>query len=145
MSIYVNPRYRIRRSTDLEDKMKSLRDARIFDSYRDMMMISALLGYINKSYKDIDKPSQDGVLMQFFNDYDYNLMDLLAFAHTKDHTILMKDEKYQIFECYANGGFPYLLHLLDWTNPEIIDRKEKLVKYYSLLVSEQLEVDILNE
>lgn len=139
MSVYVNPRYRIKRSADLEEKMRELRDAKLFDSYRDMMMISALLGYINNSYEEVEKPAQDGVLMQFFNDYDYNIMDLLAFAKTKDHSILLKDDKYRIFEGYANGGFLYLLNLLEWGELNSAERKEKLVKYYSALVSGNFE------
>lgn len=135
MSVYVNPRYRIKRSADSEEKMKELREAKIFDGYRDMMMVSALIGYINNTYIPVVKPAADGVLMQFFNDYDYNIMDLLAFARKKDHSILMSDDKYQIFEGYANGGFLYLLELLEWTSTEGADRREKLIKYYSNLVS----------
>lgn len=142
MSVYVNPRYRIRRSADTEEKMKELREARIFESYRDMMMISALLGFINDVYEEVEKPAPDGVLMQFFNDYDYNVMDLLAFAKTKSHSVLTMDEKYQVFEGYANGGFPYLLSMLDWTSAEGIDRKEKLVKYYSELISGNFDFSI---
>lgn len=112
MPVYVNPCYRIKRSSNSEEKMKELRESKIFDGYRHMM-ISALIGYINNTFIPVLKPAAYGVLMQFFNDYDYNIMDLLVFARYKDHSILMSDDKCQVFEEYANGGFTCLLELLE--------------------------------
>ncbi|MGF0094729.1 HNH endonuclease [Lachnospiraceae bacterium SGI.066] len=43
--------------------------------------------------------------MQFFTETDYDLMDLIAYAHTKEQAILKEDGKYEIFEAYAHGGF----------------------------------------
>ena len=101
-------------------------------------MASAVVGVANNAYKKVDNPAQDGVLMQFFKDFDRDIMDLIAFVHEKSQKILSsgdgadKNKKYEIFESYANGGFPILLQILD---TEGDDRNTILSKYYASLVT----------
>jgi dnd system-associated protein 4 len=137
MAIYINNKYRIKRNEAHEYAMDKLRRLGIFDSYRDMLMVSAIIGYINKQCISIEKAASDGVLMQFFSENDYDIMNLIAYAHTSDQTVLIRDEKYEIFEKYANGGFPILIDLLDLNEHEddAIERKLVLTKYYSILIS----------
>ena len=112
MSFYVNSKYRIRRAAEQQEMMqKLLAGNKVFNAYRDILVLSAVIGYSNKAYKPVDKPANDGVLMQFFTETDYDLMDLIAYAHTKEQAILKEDGKYEIFEAYAHGGFPILLEL----------------------------------
>ena len=107
MSFYVNSKYRIRRAAEQQEMMqKLLAGNKVFNAYRDILVLSAVIGYSNKAYKPVDKPASDGVLMQFFTETDYDLMDLIAYAHTKEQAILKEDGKYEIFEAYAHGGFP---------------------------------------
>lgn len=59
---------------------KLLAGNKVFNAYRDILVLSAVIGYSNKAYKPVDKPASDGVLMQFFTETDYDLMDLIAYA-----------------------------------------------------------------
>lgn len=104
-------------------------------------MISAVIGFENDAYRPIDKQASDGVLMQFFIETDYDLMDLIAYAHTKDQNILKSDDKYEIFSSYANGGFPILLQLLELDElTEINESKQEatLVKLAGILMSNDI-------
>lgn len=139
MSVYINNQYRIKRNAEQQQKMQQLR-GKLFDGYKDILMVSAIIGYNNDLYVPIEKAASDGVLMSFFSAKDYNIIDLIAYAHTKDQSIVMKDEKYEIFSSYANGGFPVLINKLELENIEEIDDilSEKLLKkYYSLLLTNQ--------
>ena len=73
MSIYVNNNFRIKRSASQQELMQKMIQAKIFSQYKDILMISAIIGYLNNRYLPIEKVASDGVLMQFFNDKDYNL------------------------------------------------------------------------
>lgn len=138
MSIYVNNQFRIKRSLAQQDAMQRLISAKIFDQYKDILMISAIIGYNEKRYIPIEKNAPDGVLMQFFSQKDYDVIDLIAYAHEKKQSIIKEDKKYDIFANYANGGFPILLEKLEIDLSEDIleeDARKALVKYYSLLLS----------
>lgn len=139
MAVSVDTKYRIKRSKIYEKEMEELRKAKIFSSYRDILVLSATIGYANNRFEPVEKPASDGVLMQFFSNEDLNLMDLLAFIKTKDQRILHDSEKYRYFEGYANGGFPILLKLLDWVGGEeyvlSVNRKEALISLYTQLVT----------
>jgi len=137
MSIYVNNKFRIKRSATQQETMKRLREAKIFDDYKDILMISAVIGYQNKKYVPITKQASDGVLMQFFSAKDYDIMDLLAYAHTGEQSVITSDEKYEIFSSYANGGFPILVEALEIPDGSISEERgrEILSKYYELLLT----------
>ena len=54
----------------------------------------------------------------------------------KDISVL-KEEKYQIFESYANGGFPIFAEKIGVDESTVFDQKTReqvLKRYYSLLV-----------
>ena len=150
MSFYVNSKYRIRRAAEQQEMMqKLLAGNKVFNAYRDILVLSAVIGYSNKAYKPVDKPASDGVLMQFFSQKDYDMIDLIAYAHTKRQNIVKDDEKYDIFANYANGGFPILIEKLGIDmNSEILeeDARKALIKYYSLLLSNGFKRDkVTNE
>ena len=113
MSIYVFDRYRIKRNEEQEAQMKYLiQDLKIFQSYSEILVISALIGYNNNAFVPIEKQG-DTVLMNSFSQNSYDIMDFIAYSHAKEQSILQKEEKYSIFESYANGGFPILVKALD--------------------------------
>ncbi len=145
MSFYVNTKYRIRRGADQQEMMQKLLSGnRVFNAYRDILVLSAVVGYCNKAYKPVDRPASDGVLMQFFTETDYDLMDLIAYAHAKEQAILKEDGKYEIFEAYANGGFPILLDLLEVDAATEIDTAKQeaiLVRLASLLITNQITIN----
>lgn len=112
MSSYINIKYRIKRNAEQQAMMKKLNDAKVLESYRDILMLSAIIAYNCGVYTEIKKLASDRVQMVNFTESDYNFFDLLAFAHTKDTKILESDEKYDIFANYANAGFPILIDKL---------------------------------
>lgn len=128
---YHNEKYRIKRNKLHAERMKYLIDNKIFASYSDILAISAIVGYNNERFKPIESQAQDPVQLSFFTDKERRLILLLAYAHTKEQSILSKDndKKYHIFESYANGGFPILWdHLGCDVNEEIIDISEIFMK-----------------
>ena len=94
MSIYVNNVYRIKRSASQQEKMQKIIRANIFESYKDILMISAVIGYNEKRYIPIEKAASDGVLMSFFTQKDYDIIDLIAYSYKKEQTIIKDDKKW---------------------------------------------------
>lgn len=144
MSFYINPKVRIKRSADQQEMMQKLMSGnKVFDAYRDILVLSAVVGYANDAYKPIVRQASDGVLMQFFTETDYDLMDLIAFSHVKEQAILKSDEKYEIFAAYANGGFPILMELLDIDQQTEIDTNKQeaiLVKLAMIILTNQIKL-----
>lgn len=145
LSTYINNQFRVKRSASQQEMMLKLTHAGIFDSYKDILMISAIVGYINNQYTPIEKVASDGVLMQFFSPIDYDIIDLIAYAHKKEQNIINSDEKYDIFSLYANGGFPILIDRLCIDKNEDLDTekvRKLLKKYYKLLLSNGFEITV---
>lgn len=143
MATYINNQFRVKRSALQQAMMQKLTHAGIFDAYKDILMISAIVGYINKQYTPIEKVASDGVQIQFFSPIDYDIMDLIAYAHKKEQNIINSDEKYDIFSRYANGGFPILVDRLGIDESEELDveKVRKLLKrYYKLLLSNGFKI-----
>ncbi len=144
MSFYTNTKIRIKRSADQQEMMQRLMSGnKIFDAYRDILVISAVVGFVNERFVPIEKQASDGVLMQFFTETDYDLMDLIAFSHAKEQAILKSDEKYEIFSAYANGGFPLLLEMLGIDETTEIDENKQeamLVKLTSIIMTNQIKL-----
>lgn len=144
MSVYVDDRYRIKRSADYEDQMRYLvQDLKIFQSYSQVLVVSALVGYNSDAYVEITKQASDTVLMNSFSQRSYDIMDFIAYARVKEQSILKKEEKYKIFESYANGGFPILVKALgvDFADRAKNDRLNILRNYYISLIYNSFEVE----
>lgn len=137
MPVYTDSRYRIKRSAAQEEQMKYLiQDLKLFQSYPQLLMVSAIIGYNNNAYSEITRSSEP-VQVTFFSEKDKDFMDFLAYAHTKEQGILSKTEKYAIFENYANGGFPILIEKLgvNFDEPDKNKRLDILKSYYTLLLT----------
>ena len=140
MAIKVFQQYRIRRNQEYAASMKKLTDSKIFAQLKDIMMVSAIIGYNNNRFVPFAK-SAEPVLMQFFKENDYDIIDLISFAYRKEQRILKEEEKYTIFESFANGGYPILLSKLGLEDIDNIDSfssdqvRTIQKKYYSLLIS----------
>ncbi len=135
-SIEKGTQYRFARNANYQEKMRRLSDdLKLFSGYKDIMMPSAIIGFKNGLYKEIDNVASDRVQLAFFSEKDLEIIDLIAYAHTKDQKVLKSKEKYEIFECYANAGFPILYDKLEITSDTTIDKREELLnKYYLLLL-----------
>jgi len=137
MPVFTDSRYRIKRSAAQEEQMKYLiQELKIFQSYPQILMVSAIIGYNNKAYAEIQRASEP-VQITFFSEKDKDFMDFLAYAHAKDQHILSTNEKYAVFENYANGGFPILVEKLgvNFDEPNKNNRLEILKTYYTLLLT----------
>ena len=136
MEIYVNLNYRFKRSGAQEEQMKYLiQDLKIFQSYSQIMMISALVGY--RAYAPIEKGGSDTVQMTTFREKDRDYIDFIAFAYAQEQSVLLNNKKYEIFEAFANGGFPIVVDKLgiDFADKNRNNRIEIMKKYFSLLVA----------
>ncbi len=143
MSSYVNNQYRIKRNAFQQEEMQKLTNAKVFEQYKDILMISAVIGFNNGLYRPIEKAASDGVLMQFFTPRDYDVIDLIAYAHKREQSVVNSDEKYEIFASYANAGFPVLADKLGIKDMDVIDAvtaRKIQTKYYSLLLSNSFKV-----
>ena len=144
MSVYVDDRYRIKRSADYEDQMRYLvQDLKIFQSYSQILVVSALVGYNSDAYVEITKQASDTVLMNSFSQRSYDIMDFIAYARVQEQSILKKEEKYKIFESYANGGFPILIKALgvDFADRAKNDRLSILRNYYISLIYNSFDIE----
>ena len=135
-SVEKGVQYRFARNAEYQEKMRQLSDdLKLFGGYKDIMMPSAIIGFKNDLYKEIENVASDRVQLTFFTPRDLEIIDLIAYAHTKEQKILKSREKYEIFECYANAGFPILYDKLGITDETTIDKREEILnRYYNLLM-----------
>jgi len=125
--------------------MKQLTDSKVFSTYANVLSMAAIIGFRNSMYIHIDRPASDGVLMQFFTEEEKDLIDLIAYAHSGSQNILKKDQKYEVFESYANGGFPILADKLEISSDDLIlDKKSLLLKMYQILITDDVEMTSIN-
>lgn len=138
----VDQTYRIKRSAEQEEQMKYLTELKVFQSYAHILTASAIIGYANQVSSPVTKNASDGVLMQFFSEKNYDLFHLLAYATKKEQSVLTADdnEKYNIFEEYAHGGFPILVAKLgiDFDDKSKNNRLEIMRRYYTMLLTNDI-------
>lgn len=146
MALGININYRIKRNSDQEELMRFLvNELKVFKSLSSVLVVSAIIGYNNSINYPFEK-SAEPVLMQFFTEDNYDIMNLLGYAFVKNQSIFKKTEdnkinnrQFEIFERYANAGFPILqdkLGLSKWKqNKDKLNRTTILRKYYELLCS----------
>lgn len=144
MAINIDPRYRVRRNAEHEEKMRYLtQELKVFSSYAQIIVISAIIGYNFHAYVPFEKGASDGgILPQFFTDEDKDIINLIAYAHEKNQDILRGDplKMYKIFEFYANGGFPILISKLgvDFVDKTKNDPLKIMRTYFKLLLTDKL-------
>lgn len=145
MAININTKYRINRNLDQEEDMKYLgsNGLKIFDSYSQILVVSALIGLANHAYVPIEKTAES-VLMQFFTPREQDLINLIAYAHEHSQSVLREDgtRMYEIFEAYANGGFPILCKKIgvDLIDKSKNDRVVILRNYFSMLLQNDIKL-----
>lgn len=151
MPINIDNTYRIKRNLEQEEKMQYLlRELRIFNSYSQILTISALIGYANNVHPSISKVAEP-VQVTFFEEREKEIMNFLAYMMAGNQSILQEKPKndpdrnkmYEAFETYANGGFPILCKKLgvDFVERHKNDRLTILQNYYSMLLTNDL-IDI---
>ena len=137
MAFDIDQRYRIKRSQLQEDAMRYLvNELKVFKSLSHLLVVSAVIGYNNEQHNEFNKNAEP-VLMNSFSERSYDIMNFLAYAYTKEQSILKEQKQFAHFEAYANGGFPILIDKLgvDLIEKEKNDRKTIIRKYYQLLLT----------
>lgn len=148
MPINIDNTYRINRNIDQEEQMRYLwRDLKVFNSYGQILTISALIGYVNDAYVPFNNLAEPVQIINF-EDREKEIMNFLAYLKEGNQSILQERSKddpdrnkmYQAFEFYANGGFPILCKKLgvDFADKSKNDRYTILHNYYNMLVSNDL-------
>lgn len=151
MPINIDSTYRINRNLEQEDKMRYLwRDLKVFNSYSQILTVSALIGYANQVYVPFTD-NAEAVQIINFEDREKEIMNFLAYMHEGSQSILQERAKddpdrnkmYQAFEFYANGGFPILCKKIgvDFVDKNKNNRQTILLNYYKMLVSNDI-IDI---
>lgn len=138
-----NTKYRIKRNSKYAGLMRFLiDDKKVFGSYSEVLTFSAIVGFLNDAYLPMQKEdiSSDGVQMQFFTDTEQDFMNLIAYEKFGQQKILSTDEKFEIYESFANGGFPILLEILgiDPEDPNF-DTKTIILNIANKLISHNNE------
>jgi len=121
--------YRVKRLKRQEDMMEKMTkrpgdselDA-LFRNYASLMTVSALVCFAAKiDPLNLDKAGKNGkkepqgepVQRQFFQNDQLKIIDLIAYAHTHEPTIIRSKKKFDIFSGYAAAGFDYLCDQID--------------------------------
>lgn len=140
---------RLQRQADLMQKMitrpgDSDLDA-LFRNYAALLTVSALICHAAKIEPiDIDNPGKNGkkepfgeaVQRQFFQTDQLKIIDLIAYAHTHEPTIIRCKKKFDIFSGYAAAGFDFMSQQLDaehrdWSRSEnVIECGKILAQWY---------------
>lgn len=148
MPINIDSTYRINRNLEQEEQMRYLwRDLKVFNSYSQILTVSALIGYANKAYVPFTD-NAEAVQIINFEDREKEIMNFLAYMHEGSQSILQERSKddsdrnkmYQAFEFYANGGFPILCKKIgvDFVDKNKNNRQTILLNYYKMLVSNDI-------
>jgi len=81
---------------------------KIFESYKDLAVFAASIGFHFGKRLLLGKTMQDPIKMHIFNDeYDIELMNCIALAETENPLLLgnkKEEQKINIFEEYISGG-----------------------------------------
>lgn len=130
---------RLQRQADLMQKMTTRPgdtelDA-LFRNYASLLTVSALICYAAKiepiDISKSDKRSRtealgESVQRQFFQADQLKIIDLIAYAHTHEPTIIRSTEKFDIFSGYAAAGFDFMCQQLDAENRDWSKSEEVL-------------------
>ena len=77
-----------------------------FETMKDVMLLAIMIGFKNEARIPVTKYGGDAIKEHIFKD-DMDYLNVIAVLSTKDIKILLdenKDEKYKMFEEYAEAG-----------------------------------------
>lgn len=87
---------------------------KIFDTMKDVFMLALVVGYLKDIKRSFSKVGGEPIKLTIFDDFDKNIMDIIALNKKNDTGILLNEEqaveeKYRMIEDYANGGMDILV------------------------------------
>ncbi len=94
------------KSVEMEPYYQYLVKNGFFETMKDVMLLAISIGFKNESRISFSKYGGDPIKEHIFKD-DMDFLNLIAVLSTKDIKILLdenKDEKYKMFEEYAEAG-----------------------------------------
>lgn len=115
----------------------------IFDTMKDVMLLAIMIGFKNESRVPFTKYGGDAIKEHIFKD-DMDFLNVIAVLSTKDIKILLdenKDEKYKMFEEYAEAGMNIFVKEVftgQYTNTEKI--LDYVKKFSPAISSEQTDL-----
>ena len=148
MSYYIDFEKRLAREKSYSYMFDTIRRTKVLCEYPQIFRICAIIGY----YKDSTSPGEpiktsgEKVQLSFFNETDFNFIDILAFKITEKQIIVKKDgivpifgDKYQIFEKYVKKGLPILYKYLNLDKDKIFYSEDETyniaMKIMNLLIN----------
>lgn len=125
---------------------------KLFESMKDVYMLSLLLGIKYEENNPIEKKSSDPIKEEIFGEENIRIMNMLALYMTKDINILNKSEEsekciHNMMENYANGGIFKFYELLDGN----LNNLDGLISFVKNLENKEQEIkkvdiaDLLND
>lgn len=106
---------RVRRNREHEALYKALKEGEtgIFDSYKDILMMAACVGFKKEKRVPFDHSAEPIEWDIFSGKTDLPIINAIALSETGDVNVLLDDDetfdrKFTILEEYANGGFEHL-------------------------------------
>ena len=115
------------RVKDLEEKLEAFTKSGINITNKTVFMLCLAVGFEMNKTRQRPPRRSDAVVLSYFNDQDKALMCSIALATTKDHTVLLDEDKvYDIIEEYAAGGLEVLVTQME-TGPDFINYLTKLL------------------
>lgn len=77
---------------------------------RDIFMLCLGVGFKMQKTRPRPPKNSDAVILKYFTDADRALMRSVALSHSKDHSVLLDEDRvYDIAEEYAAGGLEVLV------------------------------------
>lgn len=127
------------KSAEMEQYYQQLVKENFFETMKDVMMLAIMLGFKNQSRIPVTKYGGDAIKEHIFKD-DMAFLDIIAVLSTNDIKILLdenKEEKYKLFEEYAEGGMNILVSEIFSGQYTTSDRILEFVKTYAPEVSSE--------
>ena len=98
---------RIRRPAEFDAMLSELRDKAVFQTFKDVLIFAAALGFRRNNRKSFEKTSEPIHLEFFRGDFDRTIMSVIAIEEHNDPNMLAPSSeaaRVLCFEEYANGG-----------------------------------------
>lgn len=106
---------RIRRPAQFEDFLSNLKKNDFFDSFKDVLVFAACLGFSREKRVSFSRSSEPIHMTTFSGEFDLMVMDMLSIKETGEPKMMADsnaDERIKIFEEYACGGLEIMKHEL---------------------------------
>lgn len=108
--------------------------SKFLETMKDVFMLALVVGYLRDNKKPFSKNGGEPIKLTIFDDYDKNIMDIIALNKMNDTDILINDEqnieaKYRMIEEYANGGMEILINSFCKPIPTLEKLKEFVQSY----------------